>query len=1305
MSLVYIVFGRFERLSFDRQERYVRPLAERITAITEKLDEEIAKYLTKVKQERRMKNELSSITKVSLFSVSAVFITMGVALSLFLSVIRKLFFNLLIGWKSLGLGSLRVMFSKFVDLVGQLTGVFNIPIDVIGYCLYPLTLICDLADLFDVNGFYDLLTVTCEGAKAPIELFIDSFVLGVAILFINSDYNFLWAMTLQEMNKSLVVKYWVEGNKLVSMTFVLSSMALILTITNPFITFLRFILSFVNFGSFFVNNHVTHFLSEACVGIEGFQNQELLLVFATSVLVWWLIPAMLYMISEIVCPKGGYTESRSLLPFTCGNPDSYSVTPLLSEHPGADIDNNDSGVYDNDESSLGSVFVSEFDASSVGSVFISEYDNNSYGRSSRLANGDVSEYEGNSNSSIGSVVVSRESEVEHKSNNSDNRSLSSFFVSEFSEDDNYLSITSGSALGMMPTVLRISTAGQVRDSSTATLGSVNISEYTSSSIGSVVVSEESEVEHKSNNSDNGSLSSVFVSEFSDDDSFLATFLPPSAPGQVRDVSTADSSCLVMMGVLRYLWSYIRSAMSADLLLVYSIDAWISYCRKALSLEQLRKLRAHHRWNPQVIGQSITEFRKRLKTMKLKRYTRFFTQYESSARESSAEFEQKWKNRVQQSNLTKLPPYYRLCCNVQQELHRKFMAMNFFWQLSIPISYVIAFSGYGHVLSIIGREKWEIVVRKFTIFGCACIGYWTDEIYEAYIIAELVKAFTILDPIEATILFIPLTIAARAILLQALGDTATLISIVIINLCSCPLFVFSPKMLKNIPPLLYLNAREVAIEREKIELLGRNYVDRDDGSIQLDEWVVRMRTVSIFLTESRLMLFFFNLVSVFLTIILLKGFSLSANSLALILFAMLPYSIGSSLISIMYVGKRLNLTDHDFRVVFVDWCIPIRDGLGAELERAGHAMAVRIAAVTLYSTVFVNRVRNCMQPQQRVHEIVDEESVEPSGFVDIIPDDFLFESPTTLPLDCLSPATLTFSLNDVSENISISSGNYIPSDSSSNRSQHELRVRNSIMLLSGQGSGSGSDVDSIHITVDNEEERGSIGQDSQTHYCSLQGSEEHEVEDQGNGSIADTGSVDLSAGCEDYEVDEGSILLTGMDCGIDHDGMYASEDLCEKDSSLDIGSFSVPEVGQDSRTDIGSIFISEEYEGDPEILLLDDQDDTTAYDEEVESSHSEEEEKETAAERMNDDDAVAIGSVDVSEESEVDERVNGLFYEQNTTTDSGRLLLWEENEQVVMLNSHQGSVFEFFSRNRAAHDAVEGSEKEEEEIKGAVSEEH
>ena len=124
---------------------------------------------------------------------------------------RKVFFNLLIGWKGLNLGSLTLMFAKFISLAKQLISIFRIPPESVSFAFYPFQLICQLAEMCNVGDFYNLLTVTCQGAKAPIELFLDSFVLGVSILFINSDYNFLWAITFQEMNRLSVVKYWIEG--------------------------------------------------------------------------------------------------------------------------------------------------------------------------------------------------------------------------------------------------------------------------------------------------------------------------------------------------------------------------------------------------------------------------------------------------------------------------------------------------------------------------------------------------------------------------------------------------------------------------------------------------------------------------------------------------------------------------------------------------------------------------------------------------------------------------------------------------------------------------------------------------------------------------------------------------------------------------------------------------------------------------------------------------------------------------------------------------------------------------------------
>ena len=244
-------------------------------------------------------------------------------------------------------------------------------------------------------------------------------------------------------------------------------------------------------------------------------------------------------------------------------------------------------------------------------------------------------------------------------------------------------------------------------------------------------------------------------------------------------------------------------------------------------------------------------------------------------------------------------------------------------MSVPLSYLIAFSGVGHLLTVVGRKYWEIVTRKYLLFFGACLGIWFDETYEAYEVEDLVREFTIGNPDEATVLFIPLIIASRVILLQALGDTTTFISIIVINICVAPLFVFSPKLRATIPPLLYLNSREVALERELNELLGRS--DRDPSaveSVRVEEWVLLLRSLSILLTESRLMVFLLNLVSLSLTIVLLKGIELYTSTLALLLLGMLPYYVGSTLIPIMYIGKRLNLTDEEFADVLFGWLITI-----------------------------------------------------------------------------------------------------------------------------------------------------------------------------------------------------------------------------------------------------------------------------------------------------------------------------------------------------------------------------------------------
>ena len=665
------------------------------------------------------------------------------AIFLFLSLLQKAFFNVLIGWKGLGLGSLSGMFIKFSNLVGQLTVTLHIPIILVEIALYPFLFLYKIADFADVDTFYQLLTVTCQGAKAPIELFIDSFVLGVAVLFIKSNYSILWSLTLQEMNKSIAVKYWIEDKKIISYHFALSIIALIFTGTNPFISVLRFFLSFVNFGAFFTENNVSHNISPACVGIKGFENQELWLVDATSVLIWWLIAPMIYMTSEIVCPKGGFTQT---LFCKSRRRKRAVVTPLspdnLQEHNG----------YDSD--------------------------------------------------------------------------------------------------------------------------SVNYSEDGSS-----------------------------VSSFS----------------QIENEKKHESTLLAVSGFSRYVSFHITSLLPSDLFVVYIINAWVLHCEKINRLEHLRQRRSHHRWTVQVVEKSILRFQaKQKQSSGWNGYVKYFIDYEMAAREIDELSKKKWDIF---SHLPELPSFFRLCCREQKELEGRLKRSNIIFRLlSLPISTLIALSGLGHLFTRIGRKYWAIVIRKYLLFTFACMGIWTDEIYEAYEVEELLKKFTYNDPEEVAINLIPIIIASRVILLQALGGTTTLISIVVLNLCSSPILVFSPKMLENIPPLIHLNPREVALKRERTEQLGLHHDEHKDKQIEVEEWVINVWALSIFLTESRLMVFFANLVSLIMAIIILKNVSVSSFYLILLLLCILPYFVGSALLPIMYLGKRLKLRDEDFRLAHLGWLL-------------------------------------------------------------------------------------------------------------------------------------------------------------------------------------------------------------------------------------------------------------------------------------------------------------------------------------------------------------------------------------------------
>ena len=104
-----------------------------------------------------------------------------------------------------------------------------------------------------------------------------------------------------------------------------------------------------------------------------------------------------------------------------------------------------------------------------------------------------------------------------------------------------------------------------------------------------------------------------------------------------------------------------------------------------------------------------------------------------------------------------------------------------------------------------------------------------------------------------------------------------------------------------------------MKRERVELLGRRVEGLADAPIEVEEWAIRLLSLSVFFTESRLLVFFANVVPVVLAIIILEDIQISSGYLTLLLLCMFPYFVGTALVPIVYFGKRLNLTDKDFQI--------------------------------------------------------------------------------------------------------------------------------------------------------------------------------------------------------------------------------------------------------------------------------------------------------------------------------------------------------------------------------------------------------
>jgi len=178
----------------------------------------------------------------------------------------------------------------------------------LSYLMYPF--IYTFRFLSNLNINFSAVNVTCEGSKAPLELFINCLIVGYIVKVIESGYLIFNSTSFSRTNKILGVSVFSNNiyKKILSQIFVLggSILACLFANGNPLQMILRYLVGFLFLKEFAAKNYFLHIDSAPCNTIAHVQNIDLFYSVAASVVAWSVLTPVIYMLASVLVPYDGY---------------------------------------------------------------------------------------------------------------------------------------------------------------------------------------------------------------------------------------------------------------------------------------------------------------------------------------------------------------------------------------------------------------------------------------------------------------------------------------------------------------------------------------------------------------------------------------------------------------------------------------------------------------------------------------------------------------------------------------------------------------------------------------------------------------------------------------------------------------------------------------------------------------------------------------------------------------------------------------------------------------------------------------
>jgi hypothetical protein len=299
----YIVFGKFQRVSFERKVKIVTPNIEKCKQVL--LSEEEFHYQHLIVVQDKKNHQTRKFKFFSFAVLSIVLMIVSVFLG-FVFFTYHAFFTSLILWRGLKADlNLSPILTLLAEGLKDITEYISLPVNLFYFVTLPFLYLFQALAKIDLN--LSSVNVTCSGSQAPIELLINCFILGLLIIIIRSDYQLLFNILLNNLNQRFLLNNVEQrldaGNFRFSRHFFICLIVSALNSINPFQVGLRYCMGFVRIDTFGKNHGIAHEITESCNQVPGAPHFDSFLGYMSTIFAWWLILPAVYCLAEVVVPK------------------------------------------------------------------------------------------------------------------------------------------------------------------------------------------------------------------------------------------------------------------------------------------------------------------------------------------------------------------------------------------------------------------------------------------------------------------------------------------------------------------------------------------------------------------------------------------------------------------------------------------------------------------------------------------------------------------------------------------------------------------------------------------------------------------------------------------------------------------------------------------------------------------------------------------------------------------------------------------------------------------------------------------